>query len=52
MKRAITYSINTVEELERVEREEAEALVASEASAVPLPVSTTPPLLGDDFVPL
>ena len=50
MKHTIAYSINTVEELEQVEREEAEALVASEASTIPLPVLTTLPLLGDDFI--
>jgi len=50
MKLGIAYSIDTVEELKRVEREEAEALVASEASTIPLPVLTTLPLLGDDFI--
>jgi hypothetical protein len=50
MKRAIARSINTVEELERVEREEVEVLVALEASTMPLPISTTLPLLGDDFM--
>jgi len=52
MKYAIAYGINNMEELERVEQEEAEALVASEASTMPPPVSTTLPLLGNDFVPL
>ncbi len=44
MKRAIAYSIDNVEELEQVEREEAEALLAN-----PLRVSTTLPLLDADF---
>ncbi len=50
MKRAISRSINTVEELEQVEREEAEALAVQEASANPPPTSTTPPLLDADFL--
>jgi hypothetical protein len=50
MKRAIACSINTIEELERVKQEEAEVLVALEALTVPLPISTTLPLLGDNFV--
>lgn len=52
MKRAISRGIDTVEELEQVEREEAEALAIREASADPPPTSTTPPLLDADFVPL
>ena len=52
MARAVSRGIDTVEELERVEREEAEALAAAEASADPPAASNTPPHFGDDFVPL
>ncbi len=52
MKRAISYSIDTIEELEQVEREEAEALAVREASANLPPTSTTLPLLDADFLPL
>jgi hypothetical protein len=51
MMRAVSRGIDTVEELERVEREEAEAS-AAEAAAAPPPDSTTPPLLGAEFAPL
>ncbi len=44
MKRAIACSIDNVEELERIEREEAEALLAN-----PLYVLTTLPLLDTNF---
>jgi len=50
MTRAISCSINTVEELERVEREEAEALATTKASGNPLSALATPPLLDADFV--
>jgi hypothetical protein len=52
MMRAISRGIDSVEELERVEREEAEALAKSNAQPDPPPSSATPPLLNDDFVPL
>ncbi len=52
MKRAISYGIDTVEELEQVEREEAEALAVREASANLLSTSTTLLLLDADFLPL
>ncbi|KAK4095668.1 hypothetical protein N658DRAFT_437812 [Parathielavia hyrcaniae] len=52
MMRAIARGIDTVEELERVEREEAKALAESESAGNPPPASTTPPMLGADFVPL
>ncbi len=52
MKRAISRGIDTVEELEQVEREKAEALVVQEASANLPPTSTTLPLLDADFLPL
>jgi hypothetical protein len=48
MSRAIHRGIDTVEELERVEKEEADALAAREALPSP-PISTTPPLLDADF---
>jgi hypothetical protein len=51
MKRAISYSIDTVEELERVEQEEAKVIVVEASSAPPLSL-TTLPLLGNDFIPL
>jgi len=50
MKRAITRGIDTIEELERVEREESEALVAAEALGYTPSAPATPPLLDDDFV--
>jgi hypothetical protein len=50
--RAISRSIDTIEELERVEREESEALVVREASGNPLSAPSTLPLLDADFVPL
>jgi hypothetical protein len=52
MTRAISRSIDTVEELEQVEQEEAEALVAVEASGNPPSAPATLPLLDTDFVPL
>ena len=50
MTRAISRSIDTVEELEKVEREESEALVATEASGNPPSAPATLPLLDADFV--
>jgi hypothetical protein len=50
MKRAIARGIDTIEELERVEREEVEALAAWESSGYALLVPATLPLLGNDFV--
>jgi len=52
MKRAIARSINTMEELERVEREEAEALVTRESLGLAPSAPITLPLLDADFVPL
>lgn len=52
MARAISRGIDTVEELERVEREEAEALAAAEASADPPAAPSIPPCFDDDFAPL
>ena len=52
MKRAISRGVDTVEELERVEREEAEVLAAAEASNKPPTAPATPPLLDADFVSL
>jgi len=52
MKRAIARGIDTVEELERVEREEAEALAVRESSGCAPSAPATPPLLDADFVPL
>ena len=52
MKRAISRGVDTVEELERVEREEAEVLAAAEASNKPPTALATPPLLDADFVSL
>jgi hypothetical protein len=52
MKRAIACSIDTVEELERVEREEVEALAARESLGLAPSAPITPPLLDADFVPL
>ena len=52
MKRAISRGVDTVEELERVEREEAEVLAAAEASSKPPTAPATPPLLDADFVSL
>jgi len=52
MKRAIACGIDTVEELERVEREEAEALVTRESLGLAPSVPVTLPLLDADFVPL
>jgi len=51
MMRAISRGIDSVEELERVEREEAEAAtrVPAESSTDSAPVSTTPPRLSSDF---
>ncbi len=46
---AISRGIDTVEELERVEKEEAEVLLAREALANPPLVLPTPPLLDADF---
>ena len=50
MTRAISRSIDTVEELERVEREESEALVVREALGNPLSALSTLPLLDANFV--
>ncbi|KAK4096218.1 hypothetical protein N658DRAFT_501832 [Parathielavia hyrcaniae] len=50
MARAISRGIDTVEELERVEREEAEALATSEASPGPSAAPTTPSRLPADFM--
>ena len=52
MKRAISRGVDTVEELEQVEREEAEVLVVAEASNKPPTAPTTSPLLDADFVSL
>ena len=52
MKRAIARGIDTIEELERVEREEAEALATRESSGLAPSAPVTPPLLDADFVPL
>jgi hypothetical protein len=52
MMRAISRGIDTVEELERVEAEEARKLSEAEASSAPPPASSTPPLLDADFAPL
>ena len=52
MKRAIARSIDTVEELERVEREEAEVLVTRESLGLAPLAPVTLPLLDADFVPL
>ena len=52
MMRAISRGIDIVEELERVEREEADALVVSEASNKPPTAPATPPMLDADFLPL
>lgn len=49
MTRAIHRGIDTVEELEGVEKEEAEALAARGASTNPPPAPITPPLLDADF---
>ena len=49
---AISRSIDTVEELEKVEREEADALVVAEASNKPPTAPATPPILDADFLPL
>jgi hypothetical protein len=50
MKCAITYSIDTIEELERVEREEVEALITRESLGLALLAPITLPLLDADFV--
>ena len=50
--RAISRGIDIVEELERVEREEADALAVSEASNKPSTAPATPPMLDADFLPL
>ncbi len=50
MKYAIAYSIDTVEELERVKRKEAEALTIARTSAITSAALSTPPLLDADFV--
>ncbi len=52
MKCAIACSIDTVEELERVEHEEAEELTTAGALAITLAVLSTPPLLDANFVSL
>jgi len=52
MKRAIACGIDTVEELERVEREEAEALATRESLGLAPLAPVTPLLLDADFVPL
>ena len=52
MARAISRGVDTVEELEEVERKEAEALSTKEALPTPPAPSTTLPLLSTDFVPL
>ncbi len=52
MKRAIACGIDTVEELERVEHEEAEELATVGASATTSAVLSTPPLLDANFVSL
>jgi hypothetical protein len=50
MKHTIAYSIDTIEELERVEREESEVLAAAEALGRAPSAPATLPLLDDDFV--
>ena len=52
MMRAISRGIDTVEELEKVEREEADALAVVEASNKPPTAPATPPMLDADFLPL
>jgi hypothetical protein len=52
MKRAIARSIDTIEELERVEQEEVEALATRESLGLALSAPITLPLLDTDFVPL
>ena len=52
MTQAISRGIDTVEELERVEQEEAEALATAKASGNPPSALATLPLLDADFVPL
>ena len=49
---AISRGIDIVEELEKVKREEADALVVSEVSNKPPTTPATPLMLDADFLPL
>jgi hypothetical protein len=50
--KAISRRIDTIEELERIEREEVEAAAVSEASTTLPTTSDTPPCLSPSFGPL